>query len=83
MVDLTSLKFIVKFDDCSRFTLSFLSTIVFFFVIGFSQCGFKLCSQKTEVVEMDEISKFRFDLNRCVGTCQSALQYENTHFEFF
>ena len=49
------------------------------FVIGYLQ-GFELCAQKTEVVEMDEISKFKFDLNRCLGTCQKALQFENLQF---
>ena len=36
------------------------------FVIGSLQ-GFKLCAQKTEVVEMDEISKFKFDLIGTLG----------------
>ena len=31
---------------------------------------------------MDEISKFKFDLNRCRGTCQKALQFESSHFSF-
>ena len=42
----------------------------------------KLCAKKTEVVEMDEISKFKFDLNRCLGTYNYALQYKNTNCSF-
>ena len=48
------------------------------FVVDFLQ-GLKLSAQKTKVVVMDDISKFGFDLNRCLGTCKNALQYENTH----
>ena len=51
------------------------------FVVDLLQ-GFKLSAQKTEVVIMDEIFKFNFDLNRCLGTSQNALQYENTHISF-
>ena len=51
----------------------FISFNNIFFVIGFLQ-GFKLCAQKMEVVEMDDISKFKSDLNRCHGTSQTALQ---------
>ena len=42
--------------------------------------GLKLCAQKTAVVEMDEIFKFRFVLNQYLGSCHNALQYENMHF---
>ena len=52
-----------------------------FFTIRFLQ-GFKRCAQKMEVVEMDETSKSKLDLNRCLGTCHNALQYENMHFSF-
>ena len=31
---------------------------------------------------MDEISKFKFDLNRCLGTYNYALQYKNTNCSF-
>ena len=81
VAELISLKFTVQFDHCPRFMLSFHSTVLSFFVTGFLQ-GFKLCAQRMEVVEMDEILKFNFDLNRCLGTCQKALQFENSHFSF-
>ena len=52
----------------SLFTIDvFMSFNKLFFVIGVLQ-GYKHGAQKTEVVEMDGISKFKFDLNRCLGT---------------
>ena len=52
-----------------------------FFVFDFLQ-WLKLCAQKTAVFEMDEISKFKFDLNPWLGTCHNALQYKNMNFSF-
>ena len=54
-------------------------SVMIVFVIGFLQ-GFKLYAQKTEVVEMNEILQLKFNLNWCLGTCQKALQFENSHF---
>ena len=68
---------------CTVWPLSMIYVVISFnnivFVIRFLQ-GFKLCAQKTEVVEIDEISKFKFDLNRCLGTYQKTLQFENSLF---
>ena len=68
--------------DCKVWPLSTIYfTISFnkiFFLIGFLQ-KFIFCAQKTE---MDEISKFKFDLNRWLGMCQNALQYKNIRFSF-
>ena len=50
------------------------------FVIGFSQ-GFKLCAQKTEVVEMDGILKIKCDLNRSLGNVIMPWNTK-THFSF-
>ena len=78
MADLILLKFTVKINHCPRFMLSFHSP----FSLSLAFYKGSNCAQKTEVVEMNEISKFKFDLSRCLGTCHNVLQYENSHISF-
>ena len=80
MADLISLKFTVKFDHCPQFTLSFHLT-KFSLSWAFKKSS-NVVLRKRKWSKWKKFRKLNFDLNRCLGTCENDLQYENTHFSF-
>ena len=77
VAELISLKFTVQFAHRPRFTFLFNSTILSLSLAFYKGSNFVLRKQK-----WSKWMKFKFDLNRCFGTCQKALQFENSHFSF-